>query len=427
MLNFWALGALFLVSSCGGVFTGSPWKKDQERQIASHALERLMREEDQTFETQVEDKLISLHSYYVITQRQLNLFEEKLSDVSLENLYQGQHYLSLLAVRTQIDDIEKEFHELKTELHDAKKEMLLKKQIEAFSRRSPVHYRSVENIAYKLQIKLEARDEHPAKSEIDNEYLELEKTREFQVYEKNIEHLSHMMEMNLDRKARKFIPSENENGTLSGQEFPAKVWSLTFSNGPEASVTPLILQKLKAKHLKATFFQEAAKSKSHLGFAKRLVQDGMEVGTQSWSNKELAKVGLMTLEKEITQATVSMEKNLKLDIKFYRLPYGSGMDVPEVRGLIAKNKLIHVFWNVDSLDWVPQSAGRIIKRTKDLMKKTSRDSGIILFHDVHPRSAEASEVIMDHLKQDARRVCPLGTIVEEMNRGEKSVCSQKSF
>lgn len=61
------------------------------------------------------------------------------------------------------------------------------------------------------------------------------------------------------------------------------------------------------------------------------------------------------------------------------------------------------------------------------MKKTARDSGIILFHDVHPRSAEASEQIMDHLKLDARRVCPLGKIVEEMNRGEKSVCSQKSF
>lgn len=331
MFHYWAMGALFFVSSCGGLFTGSPFKQDKERQIASHALERLMNEENKTFEDEVEDKLHSLHAYYIITQRQLSIFEEKLHEKDLQSLYQGGAYLSLLAVRTQIDDIEKDLKSLQNELKDPKKELLLRKQIESFSRLSPVHYRSVENIAFQLQVKLEARDSHPSKADFDKEYLELEKTREFQVYEKNIDHLSHLMEMNLDRKARKIVPSENENGTLSGQEFPAKVWSLTFSNGPQETVTPVILQKLKAKNLKATFFQEALREKTHPGFAKRLLQEGMEVGTQSWSNKELAKVGLMTLEKEITQATESMEKSLKIDIKFYRLPYGSGMDVPEVR------------------------------------------------------------------------------------------------
>lgn len=423
MFRFWALSALLFTSSCGGFFKNSTVDQEKERQIASLAVERLMREEAKTFESEMEYKLISLHSYYVITQRLLNQFESIMSDTKLEALYQNQHYLSLLAVRSQIDEIEKEFVEIESTLQNPKKELLLKKRIEAFSRLGPVHHASMDNLAHLMKIKL-SDSVLPNKNLIDSEYAELEKTKEFQVYEKNIDHLSHMMEMDLEKKATKFVPSENQNGTLSGQEFPAKVWSLTFSNGPHETGTPAVLQNLLNKNLKATFFQEASRSKANRTFAMQLVQNGMEVGAQG--NKDLSKVGLMTLEKEITIATESMEKSLKLDIKFYRLPYGSGIEVPEVRGLIAKNKLIHVFWNIDSLDWIPQTADRIVKRTKDLMKKTARDSGIILFHDVHPRSVRASEEIMAHLKLDARRVCPLGKIVEEMNRGEKSVCSQKS-
>jgi peptidoglycan/xylan/chitin deacetylase (PgdA/CDA1 family) len=122
-----------------------------------------------------------------------------------------------------------------------------------------------------------------------------------------------------------------------------------------------------------------------------------------------------------------MEKKYKVDIKFFRLPYGSGIDVPVVREVIAKNKLINTFWNVDSLDWIPQSPDRIVKRTRELMRKTPRDAGIILFHDVHQRSVTASGSIMDVLKSDSRRVCTLGEIVDDLNEGKGQVCSSSFF
>jgi len=55
------------------------------------------------------------------------------------------------------------------------------------------------------------------------------------------------------------------------------------------------------------------------------------------------------------------------------------------------------------------------------MASSPRDAGVILFHDIHLRTVEASEAIMRHLKRDGRRVCTLGQIVDQTNRGE-AVC-----
>lgn len=418
--------ALLLLASCSGRGL-SLFGHDEsaKRQIASIAMERLLTEEDESFEAQIDEKLFSLHCYYVIAQKHLLEFERSIDDSTLEKLYQGEHYLSLLATRTQIDEIERDLKELSLSLNKERRS-LLEKKLRTFKEKNLMTSLSLSNLSHLIGV--ETQDEkNPKLSEIEKEYQELEKTKNFQVYEKNIEHLSHMMETNLSTKAHHWKPSPDPEGSLSGQEFPEKVWSLTFSGGPHEKLTQLILENLKEENLKATFFQEGSRAENLKVAAKNVLQYGMEIGTQSMTQKELSKVGMLTLEREITVATKSMEKSLKLDIKFFRLPYGSGIEVPNVRQMLAKNKLIHVFWNIDSLDWPPQTPDRIIMRTKKLMKKTPRDAGVILFHDTHPRTVVASREIMSHLKLDNRRVCTLGTIVGEMNQGQKKICSKTSM
>ena len=427
MLKVLPLVLLMSLTSCGGLhFSFFDQAKETERRVASVAIERLMTEEDDSFEAQVEERLLSLHSYYVIALKHLALFDQNLNEDSLQELYKGTHYLSLLATRTQIDELEKDLMELHQSLSGKRRDGLEEK-IKSFSKKSPLSALSMENLTHLLGIHSDSKMVDAKSRDIEKEYAALEKMKEFQVFEKNIEHISHLMEMNLSSVGEKFKPSEGRGGSLSGQEFPAKVWSLTFSNGPHKTITNEVLENLKARGLKATFFQQGSKVSELNQEAKKVSQYGMEIGTQAMNNKELSKVGLLTLEREISLATEGMEKSLKLDIKFFRLPYGSGIEVPMVREMIAKNKLIHVFWNIDSLDWPPQTADRIAERTKKLMKKTPRDAGVILFHDVHPRTVAASKEIMDHLKLEARRVCTLGTIVNEMNRGQKSICSNNSY
>jgi hypothetical protein len=69
-----------------------------------------------------------------------------------------------------------------------------------------------------------------------------------------------------------------------------------------------------------------------------------------------------------------------------------------------------------------QEPQKIVNRTLSLMKKTERDQGVILFHDIHQRTALATPQIMDYLKQGQRRACTLSEIVNQMNAGSETVC-----
>ena len=410
--------ALILATSCGGFKLF-----EMKRTIASTPSAQLLSEDEDAFTLEIDEKLKHLNNYFLIAQKNLLLFDESISEKSLEELYQSGPYLHILAVKTQVEEIEREIEEIyqASKLSHLKKSHIMRTCIREFSQKSKLKTLAMNNLTQKL--KLESLPEINADlKSIEAEYEELQVSKEFQIYEKNIEHLSHLLEITIKSHNRKFNPTSAEQGHITGGEFPAKVWALTFDNGPDEEITKTILKNLKAKQLKATFFQLSTRSQKHLDIGRLIRDSGMEIGSNSHSYKDLAKAGQMTLEKEITEATGKLEIALKIDVQFFRLPFGSGVNIPSVRQTISKNNLINVNWNIDSLDWMAQTPDKIVARTKRLMKKTSRDSGIILFHDIHERSIEASATIMDHLKNDGRRTCTIGKIVRDMNEGTETVC-----
>ncbi|MFA7614634.1 MAG: polysaccharide deacetylase family protein, partial [Candidatus Caldatribacteriota bacterium] len=237
-------------------------------------------------------------------------------------------------------------------------------------------------------------------------------------------HIAHTLDTK-NVKSKRFEPSTTRTGNITGNEFPAKVWSLTFDDGPGRKTTQSILADLKKRKMKASFFQLTQKAQENQSVAKELRAAGMEIALHSYSHKQLTKVNNTVLEKEITTALKDLKKiHDNIDIHFFRLPYGAGVNTTHIRQKIAENKLIHVFWNVDTLDWMAQPTADIVKRTVELMKKTKNDAGVILFHDIHQRTADASPQIMDYLQKDGRRVCTLKTIVDDINAGAAKVCSK---
>lgn len=420
--------ALFAVTSCGGFRIFNEKALDQEREIASVAMERFIVEENLSFGPEIDQKLHALYSYYALAHRNLQHFDQSIPETELDELYQSPQYLGLLAIKTQVDELEEELIELSKVIGkqkskiDSQRFFILKEKISKFSTKSKLRNLAMSNLANAMDIKIE-KSFDLTEAEFNDELKELESFKDFRIFEKNVEHLAHLFETELKSTEKKFRPSETDKGNISGQEFPAKVWALTYNQGPHKSNSKKILNHLKEEGLKATFFQVTSKAIPLKNEVHELQAAGMEIASHSYSHKDLTKVGLLTLENEITDATQELNEKLKLNVKLFRLPYGAGIETPAIRQQIAKNKLIHVHWNVDSLDWHPQSAAKIARRTMMLMKKTKRDSGIILFHEQHDRSVEASRMIMKHVKLDGRRICTIGSIIDDMNKGRNKVCS----
>ena len=411
--------AVFIATTCGGYTYIKT--AHSVRNIASLTVEDLLKEEEKTFGDELDEKLNSLNSYYLIAQKNMTLFDESVMDKTLEQLYQSTPYLNILAVKTQVTSIEQDLIALyeSAQKNAPNKFKLLQEKINSFSMASDLQALAMSNLRHQLNMPVLYEGGADPKK-IEKEYQEVETTKEFQIYESNIEHISHLIGMNT--RSRNIRPSSSTEGSITGEDLPTKVWAITFENGPNQRNTSEILRQLKNKKIKATFFQTALKSQKMIKSAEEILQQGMEIASNSQSYKNLMRRGARTLDEEITSSTKSIEDLLKIDIKFYRLPFGIGTNTPEIRERIARNNLIHVGWNIDSLDWMAQDPAKIVKRTKTLMKKTSRDSGIILFHDVHHRTITASAAIMDYLKMESRRSCTIGKIVNEINQGMSSVC-----
>lgn len=422
------LSAILLLSSCGAFKFWEPQSDFNERKAAS--TKGLVFNQAALLED-LETKLLALHSYYVIGQKNLKQFDRDLADTPLDELYRSETYLSLLAVRSQAEEIEHEILDLQKstdrrfKMNQSPDSGIFKKAVERFSQKSQLSSMSMENLSFALGINptnFKSNRKSISEDQISKEYAALERSREFRIYEKNIEHQAHLLEVKLESDKKKFYPSTTKSGNITGNEFPAKVWSLTFDDGPSKETSHIVLKNLTDKGLKATFFQLTSKVEKEIDTAHSIRDAGMEIASHSFNHLELTKVSTSILNKEITQAVKDIERLQDVKIKFFRLPYGAGVSVPHIRQKIADNGLIHVFWNIDTLDWMAQTPDKIVERTKSLMQKTKNDAGVILFHDIHVRTTIASAEIMDYLKQDQRRVCSLDEIVTQMNEGKETVC-----
>jgi peptidoglycan/xylan/chitin deacetylase (PgdA/CDA1 family) len=432
-MNRWAsfIMVLLLLSACGFYQLNGFDQEENNRRVASLGAAQLAVSDEEAFLDELEEKLISLHSYYLIGAKHLENFDSQIKESTIEKIYESGPYLKLIAVRTQTEEIEKELSQVWEDLSVSKsietktiKDKMVER-IRAYSKKSPHAQLALENLSSQLGIELKQDknkvDLHKT-TDLAGEFKEFSKRNEFAVYEKNIEHLSYMLEFDIKENNKRFIPSAGKQGNVSGYEFPEKVWALTFDDGPGRQNTKSVLKHLKNQKMKANFFLLTQNVKKNPDIAKEIQNAGMDIGAHSYTHKQLTKVGALTLEKEISLATNELANFLGKKIDFFRLPYGAGLNSVPVREKIAENNLLHVFWTIDTVDWMPQPSDQIVQRAISLMKKSSRDSGIVLLHDIHSRSAEASLEIMKYLRTNERRVCTIKEIVTQINEGAAKVC-----
>ena len=189
-------------------------------------------------------------------------------------------------------------------------------------------------------------------------------------------------------------------------------------DGPRRGVTDAIVDLLYQYGYRASFFMVMQQVKYHKAQARYVLANNMELALHSYTHKNLNKQSMQTNEYEVTQALRDLEGFSKLKIDLFRLPYAAGMSNQKLRELIAKNNLIHIFWNVDTLDWKDKKPESIFKRVLKQMSKASNGGGIILAHDIHKQTIKASKLILDHFHDNQMNVCTVGEMVRYLNRVE---------
>jgi len=162
----------------------------------------------------------------------------------------------------------------------------------------------------------------------------------------------------------------------SGDSEDKKV-ALTFDDGPDDVFTPQILDVLKDKDVKATFFVIGKRAEGFSEVMQRIVDEGHLIGNHTWSHPDIMKISLDDAKQEVLKTEKLLESYYKGSpdrVKIFRSPYGS-LDPKRVEYFGDIGYKI-ISWNVDSLDWKGLSAEEVKTNVLENVTKGS----IILQH-----------------------------------------------
>lgn len=156
---------------------------------------------------------------------------------------------------------------------------------------------------------------------------------------------------------------------------PTPAVSLTFDDGPSEPSTAQVLDILKKHGVKATFFVIGRNLKAHPELARRIVDEGHELGNHSYSHPWMFRMLFSRIREDIELCQDEIERVAGYRPIFFRQPIG--INNPSVMKVIGKMGMVMVGWQVRAYDAVPKAkekiAGRILRGV--------RPGGIILLHD----------------------------------------------
>jgi peptidoglycan/xylan/chitin deacetylase (PgdA/CDA1 family) len=155
--------------------------------------------------------------------------------------------------------------------------------------------------------------------------------------------------------------------------------SLTFDDGPDRLVTPLILGILKENNVKATFFIVGSKAEKHPDILKRIDADGHIIGGHSYSHHFYFDFfSGKRMRHEMKQTSDIVYGITGKRILLFRPPYG--VTNPTIAKALKAMNYLSVGWSLKSNDTVIQDESLLLNRLTSNVKR----GDIILFHDNKP-------------------------------------------
>lgn len=167
---------------------------------------------------------------------------------------------------------------------------------------------------------------------------------------------------------------------------------MTFDDGPNATLTPKLLDLLAQKKIKATFFVLGENAQRHPEILKRAIAEGHEIGNHSWSHPNLAKLSNEDLRSQLQRTDDVIAQAIGSHPKIMRPPYGE-LKPQQRQWVNSEFNYKVILWDVDPLDWKEPGpsivARRIIHETKP--------GSIIISHDIHAQTITAMPETFDAL------------------------------
>lgn len=235
---------------------------------------------------------------------------------------------------------------------------------------------------------------------------------------------------------------------------------LTYDDGPHITRTPKILDILKERKVKATFFIVTSKLNSRtFPIFKRILDEGHIAASHHHEHDNNNDQSKVEFKRKLQASILKLAEFYKMaghSYKkiYYRFPYAAYGEnssyhhmniINKVsKELFSENCINFAFWDIDSGDWIPTLTSkevfdnikshdiggkytsyrlkRIDGKKKIIKKSVYNDSptkgGVILMHDIQERTIEATKLFLNYVQENNYSIETLDSIDEFSFKGK---------
>lgn len=203
-----------------------------------------------------------------------------------------------------------------------------------------------------------------------------------------------------------------------GKTYPVH---FTFDDGPHGTLTPRVLDVLKAEKVPATFFvlgerfaggKSNPSTKTAYAILDRAKKEGHRIGSHTYSHINHPNFSAAKVRENIMKPNPLLKDYLS---PVLRLPYGGGSFRSSNPTTQAKNDMVmktvknagfkHIGWDIDTNDWDAKKRPTLLKT---LLKDICRTKGgVVLFHDIQKFTVDNLQDWIKAVKKEGHTFAPM--------------------
>ena len=194
--------------------------------------------------------------------------------------------------------------------------------------------------------------------------------------------------------------------------------ALTFDDGPSPD-TLAILELLRSENVKATFFLIGESVEKYPEIARKIADEGHEIGNHSFSHPIYLFCSANKVRNELEKTQEVIKKAIGFTPKLARPP--CGVRSKAYFEIARKLNLQTIQWSDAGFDWKKISAEQIAQNVLE----TAQSDSIILLHDGDSggksrrrATVKAIPIILSSLREKGLRVAPLSEICPELHENK---------
>lgn len=166
------------------------------------------------------------------------------------------------------------------------------------------------------------------------------------------------------------------SGSFARDPYKSGQLSLTFDDGPDPLYTPLLLDLLKERNIKATFFLVGKHAEKYPELVLRIHTEGHSIGSHGYKHHFSCLVGPLNSLKDINKGNEILESITGQRPAYYRPAWGvfNLFTLPYL--WFSRQKV--VLWSIMSWDWCPLFKPSTLTA---YVNRKLKPGAVIIFHD----------------------------------------------